>query len=115
MILVGLGILARRRRRRAATCLGALLATTAVRVAAGPGGLVVVLNGAIPLKVDVEPGVLRPGDEVTIGIRPEGLSADPGGVLAGIARVVEGAPALTRTVANETAVPARSHSNAVST
>jgi multiple sugar transport system ATP-binding protein len=54
-----------------------------------PGAMVVELNGAIPLKLDVEPGVLCPGDEVTIGIRPEGLCADPSGVLAGIARVVE--------------------------
>jgi multiple sugar transport system ATP-binding protein len=53
------------------------------------GAVVVELRGGTPFKVAVEPGHLRPSDEVTLGIRPEGLRPDPAGVLAGIVRVVE--------------------------
>ena len=53
------------------------------------GAVEVELPGGISLKVHVEPGAVRPGDQVTVGIRPEGLRADPAGALAGVVRVVE--------------------------
>lgn len=55
----------------------------------GADAVVMELSGGIPMQADVEPGVLRAGDQVTVGIRPEGLRPDPAGVLAGIVRVVE--------------------------
>jgi multiple sugar transport system ATP-binding protein len=54
-----------------------------------PGAVVVELRGGATLKVDVMPGPVGPGDEVTLGIRPEGLRPGPDGVLAGVVRLVE--------------------------
>ena len=70
-----------------------LLASTVAAVT--PGGVAVALPSGAQVAVAAEPGSVRPGDPVTLGIRPEGLRPDPDGTVAGTVRLVERLGGLT--------------------
>jgi multiple sugar transport system ATP-binding protein len=59
------------------------------------GGLAVELPGGAKIVVAAEAGAARPRDEVTLGIRPEGLRPDPAGALAGTVSLIERLGALS--------------------
>ena len=61
--------------------------------ASGATVMLVVRTAAIA--VPVEPGTVRTGDPVTLGIRPEGLRLDPAGPLAATVSLVERLGGLT--------------------
>ena len=58
-------------------------------------GIVVDLPGGARVAVPAEPGAARPGDALTLGIRPESLRPDPQGALEGTVRLVERLGGLT--------------------
>jgi multiple sugar transport system ATP-binding protein len=70
-----------------------LLPATVAGVA--PDVTTVALPSGAMLAIPVEPGATRPGDRVTLGIRPEALRPDPAGPLAGEVRLVERLGGLT--------------------
>ena len=51
--------------------------------------MTVKLSSGQQIIVPVEPGSTRPGDEVTLGIRPEGLRIDAAGPLTATVTMVE--------------------------
>jgi multiple sugar transport system ATP-binding protein len=59
------------------------------------GGLAVELPGGATIVVAAEAGSARPRDEVTLGIRPEGLHPDPAGPLSGTVSLIERLGALS--------------------
>jgi multiple sugar transport system ATP-binding protein len=61
----------------------------------GSAGTVVVLASGQRLAVPVEAGSARPGDAVTLGIRPEGLHPDPNGPITADVTLVERLGGLT--------------------
>lgn len=63
-------------------------------VATGAGGTEVELASGTRLTVGASGG-MRPGEAVTLGIRPEALRPDPAGVLQGEVRLVEQLGGLT--------------------
>jgi multiple sugar transport system ATP-binding protein len=64
-------------------------------VAAGAAGTTVTLASGQRTSVPVEPGTGRPGDAVTLGIRPEGLHIDPAGPIGATVSLVERLGGLT--------------------
>ncbi len=58
-------------------------------------GVVVDLESGVRIVVPVEPGAVRAGDAVTLGVRPEALFQDPNGPIAGDVRLVERLGGLT--------------------
>ena len=64
-------------------------------LAAGPGGVEVELPSGARIVVEVVAGAMQPGTPVRIGIRPEAMSIDPNGPIAGEVRLVERLGGLT--------------------
>jgi multiple sugar transport system ATP-binding protein len=64
-------------------------------VDAGGAGTAVVLSSRQRIVVPVEAGTARPGDDVTLGIRPEGLRIDPAGPITASVTLVERLGGLT--------------------
>ncbi len=64
-------------------------------VGADGAGVAVELPAGGRVAVPVGAGAARPGDAVTLGIRPEALRPDPGGALSGEVRLVERLGGLT--------------------
>jgi multiple sugar transport system ATP-binding protein len=62
---------------------------------AGSGGTTVALASGQRIVVPVEAGSARPGDAVTLGIRPEGLHVDPAGQITADVTLVERLGGLT--------------------
>jgi multiple sugar transport system ATP-binding protein len=62
---------------------------------AGAAGTIVALASGQRVSVPVEPGSARPGDPVTLGIRPEGLHVEPAGTIAATVSLVERLGGLT--------------------
>jgi multiple sugar transport system ATP-binding protein len=63
--------------------------------ASAAGGVEVALPSGTRVTVPTEMGTARPGDKVTLGIRPETLRRDPSGTLRGEVRLVERLGGLT--------------------
>ncbi|HET7882477.1 MAG TPA: sn-glycerol-3-phosphate ABC transporter ATP-binding protein UgpC [Acetobacteraceae bacterium] len=61
----------------------------------GETGATVELSPGPRISVPVSPGTARPGDMVTLGIRPEGLRNDPGGTIAATVSLIERLGGLT--------------------
>ena len=89
-------------------------------VEAGTSGTMVALSSGQRTSVPVEAGTARPGDSVTLGIRPEGLHIDPGGTIPAAVSLVERLGGLTllhvkaggdqeMTVQIEGSAPVRAH------
>ncbi len=64
-------------------------------VSVGASGAEVELKSGARLTVRAASGAMRPGEAVTLGIRPEALRPDPAGVLRGEVRLVEQLGGLT--------------------
>ncbi|HQT76220.1 MAG: ABC transporter [Rhodospirillales bacterium 20-64-7] len=64
-------------------------------VDAGPAGTTVSLPSGTRIAVPIQAGAVRVGDEVTLGIRPEGLQIDPDGAIAASVALVERLGGLT--------------------
>jgi multiple sugar transport system ATP-binding protein len=64
-------------------------------VGADGGGVTVEFAAGARLSVPAAAGTVRPGEEVTLGIRPEALRPDPAGPLGGEVRLVERLGGLT--------------------
>ena len=64
-------------------------------VGADGAGVVVALPSGAKVTVPAQPGTVQPGEDVTLGIRPESLRPDPNGPLAGNVRLVERLGGLT--------------------
>jgi multiple sugar transport system ATP-binding protein len=89
-------------------------------VEAGASGTMVALSSGQRTSVPVEAGTAHPGDSVTLGIRPEGLHIDPGGMIPAAVSLVERLGGLTllhvktdgdqeMTVQIEGSAPVRAH------
>jgi multiple sugar transport system ATP-binding protein len=89
-------------------------------VEAGASGTMVALSSGQRTSVPVEAGTARPSDSVTLGIRPEGLRIDPGGMIPAAVSLVERLGGLTllhvktdgdqeMTVQIEGSAPVRAH------
>ena len=64
-------------------------------VGADRAGVAVELASGARVAVSARPGAARPGDAVTLGVRPEALRPHPDGTLAGEVRLVERLGGLT--------------------
>jgi multiple sugar transport system ATP-binding protein len=64
-------------------------------VGANGVGVSVELAGEVRIAVPIQPGAVKPGDAVTLGIRPEALRPGTEGALAGEVRLVERLGGLT--------------------
>ena len=59
------------------------------------GGVEVELRGGVRVLVAVQAGAVQPRDEITLGIRPEGLFPHPDGTLCGVVNLIERLGALS--------------------
>ena len=64
-------------------------------VGANGAGVAVALPSGAQVAVPAQPGAVRPGDAVTLGLRPEALRPDPAGQLSADVRLVERLGGLT--------------------
>ena len=63
--------------------------------AAASGGVEVTLSSGARVSVPADPGSVRPGDRVTLGVRPEALRPDDAGAIQGEVQLVERLGGLT--------------------